>query len=191
MNQMYFQCHLLNGEGTLINHKSYQRNEKVHTENKSKDVCFCMRHPQKRIKYYCEADETFLCSQCKKEHKGSQHSIKEFKVDVKKMKVEVSSMLKDYHSKVNQLLNAKKSLSDKIKDTDTKLNNELERITDHYNKIVEVLRRKKAAIIEDLRKRIAYKNNKIKDKYQIILKQIEKLKEGWSSLNSFSNQITK
>jgi len=28
-----------------------------------------------------------------KEHKGSQHSIKEFKIDVKKMKAEISNMV--------------------------------------------------------------------------------------------------
>jgi seryl-tRNA synthetase len=153
-------------------------------------MCACeLAIHRNRIKYYCEADEAFLCSQCKKEHKGSQHSVRDFKVEGKKFRVEVSNMLKDYHLRVNQLLQAKKNLSDKIKDTDTQLNTEIDRISVSYNQAIEALKQSKNALIDDLKKNIAYKNNKIKDKYTVILKQIDRLKEGWNSLTEFNNQI--
>lgn len=171
--------------------KNHQRKEKVLIGNKSKDVCFWTRHPQKRIKFYCEADEAFLCTQWKKEHKGSQHSLKDFKVDVKKMKVEISNMLKDYHLRVNQLIHAKKNLGDKIEDTDSKLQTEMDKIEIHYNKMIEKLKHKKSVMIEELARSISYKSNKIKDKYWTILRQLEKLQEDWNSLNEFNNQLNK
>lgn len=171
--------------------RSRLKKEKIHIENKSRDVWFWTRHPQKRIKFYCEADEAFLCSQCKKEHKGSHHSLKDFKVDVKKMKIEISNMLKDYHLRVNQLMQAKKNLGDKIKDTDSKLITEMEKIDKHYSKMIELLKHKKWVMMDELGKSIAYKNNKIKDKYSIILRQVDKLQEDWNSLNEFNNQVNK
>lgn len=117
------------------------------------------------------------------------HSIKDFKVDAKKFRVEVTNMLNDYHLRVNQLIQAKKNLSDKIKDTDTRLNCEIDKINNQYNTLMEWLKQKKNMAIDEIRRNIAFKNNKIKDKYSIILKQIEKLKEDWNSLNEFNLKI--
>lgn len=163
------------------NQKSSKERKSSHRK-KSKEVCYCTRHPQKRIKYYCETDKAYMCTACKKEHKGAQHVIKQFKVDSKKVKVEMSAMLKNYHARVEQLTNIKQGLQDKMNESEGKLNEEINRVNSHYDSIIAALTKKKAMIIDELKQSITQKSNKVLDKYSNVLSQIEKLKEGWRSL---------
>ena len=107
-----------------------------------------------RIKFYCEEDETFLCSQCKKEHKGREHSIKDYKVDAKKFRIEVNSMLDKYHLNVEKLLNTKLLIKDRIKNTDGTLNEEIDKINQSYISCVDRLKESKTQLIEEVRKKI-------------------------------------
>lgn len=135
---------------------------------KSKDVCHCVRHPQKRIKFFCEIDLTYMCSACKKDHKGPQHSVIQFKVDMKRMKHEILDILKEYHTVVNQLLNVKQSVNERIKESDSKLVTEIERISTHFNKVIDSLHKKKFMMIDEIKNTIAYRNQQMNDKFSLI-----------------------
>ena len=55
-----------------------------------------MRHPDKKIKFFCESDIAFLCSKCVIQHTGVGHIIKEYNVDILKMKSDYQDVLKKY-----------------------------------------------------------------------------------------------
>ena len=182
----------LTERGRYPDKKQKSSNErKSSNRKKSKEVWNCKRHPNKRIKYYWETDKVYLCNTCKKEHKGTQHAIKQFKVDGKKIKVELTTMLKNYHTKVNQLLTVKQDLHEKMNESESKITQEIDKVTNHFNTIIEALSKKKAMVIDDLKQSINYNHNKVLDKYSVVLSQIEKMKEGWNSLNCFNSQGNK
>lgn len=158
---------------------------------KSKDVCHCSRHPQKRIKFFCETDQTYMCSTCRKEHKGSHHNVKQFKADMKMMKNDILRMLNDYHENLKQLQNLKQIWSDKINQSTKKLSYEIDRVSEHYDKIVQILTKRKNKIIDELQNSMAFRSQKIEETYSGVLKQIQNLTEGWEVLNSYSNRINK
>ena len=110
---------------------------------------------------------------------------------MKRMKNEVLDMLKEYHTIVNQLLNVKQSVNDKLRESDSNLVIEIDKISTHFNRMIDSLNRKKATMIEEMRNTIAYRNQQMNDKYSLVLNQIEQIKEGWTSLNNFNDKISK
>lgn len=158
---------------------------------KSKDVCHCVRHPQKRIKFFCEIDLTYMWSACKKDHKGPQHNVIQFKVDMKRMKHEILDMLKEYHTIVNQLLNVKQSVNEKMRESESKLVIEIEKISSHFNKAIDSLNKKKFTMIEEMKNIMAYRSQQMNDKFSLVWNQIDQIKDGWNYLNNFNDKINK
>jgi hypothetical protein len=167
------------------------KDRKSSHRKKSKDVCHCVRHPQKRIKFFCETDLTYMWSACKKDHKGPQHNVMSFKVDMKRMKHEVLDMLKDYHNVVNQLLNVKQSVNEKLHESDSKLTIEIDKISSHFNRVIDSLNRKKITMVDEMKSTMVYRTQQMDDKFSLVCNQIELIKDGWNSLNNFNDKISK
>ena len=51
---------------------------KVPKETVEKKELCCIRHPKKKIKFYCETHNTFLCSLCVIQHTGPGHIVSAF-----------------------------------------------------------------------------------------------------------------
>jgi hypothetical protein len=114
-----------------------------------------------------------------------------FKVDMKRMKHEVLDMLKDYHNVVNQLLNVKQSVNEKIHESDSKLTIEIDKISSHFNRVIDSLNRKKIAMVDEMKSTMVYRTQQMDDKFSLVCNQIELIKDGWNSLNSFNDKIGK
>lgn len=107
------------------------------------------------------------------------------------MKNDVISMLKEYHNSVNHCLTVKQNLHERIKDNEKKLAHEIDKVHEHFTKIVEMLTKSKQVAIDELTSLMSHRNSQINEKYSGILQQIEKLQDGWNFLNNFNNQISK
>lgn len=68
---------------------------------------------------------------------------------------------------------------------------EIAKVSNYAESIIERIQKRKNLIIEEIRNAINYRNQKFKEKYSSIISQIEHVKEGWNSLNNFSNQMNK
>lgn len=165
--------------------------ERRSSRRKSKDVCHCVRHPQKRIKYFCEPCKMYMCTSCKKDHKGPQHLVKQFKIDMKKMRSEVLNMLKEYHGTVNQLLTSKQNLSEKLTEFDAKLQVEVDSINSAFSRVIENLTKHKNMLLDELKGSMKYRVQQTQDQFERLCGQIDRMKEAWTDLNSFNNQIGK
>lgn len=45
--------------------------------NSTSKLTSCVRHPEKKVKFFCQTDASFLCSKCVIHHTGGGHIIKE------------------------------------------------------------------------------------------------------------------
>ena len=66
-----------------------------------------LRHPEKKIKFFCETDVAFLCSKCVIQHTGVGHIIKEYHVDIEQIKSDFSDVMKQYKVLLNDSESAK------------------------------------------------------------------------------------
>ena len=150
-------------ERNLDNLQRSSKERRSSYRKKSKDVWSCRRHPNKRIKYFCETDHHYMCSLCKKEHKGQQHTITQFKIDTKMMKQEIKTIINDYHSKANNLLGVLNNLRCELRDKNSKISSEIEKFFITFNKNFEELSRRKLKFIDDLKLQISSNYYKIND----------------------------
>ena len=51
-----------------------------------------MRHPRKKIKFFCETHAEFLCSSCVIAHTGAGHIISEFTIDAEQMRADFEDL---------------------------------------------------------------------------------------------------
>jgi len=72
-----------------------------------------VRHPDKKIKYFCESHCAFLCSKCIIAHSGAGHLISEYNVDVDKMKSDFHDVGLKFES-VKKEIDGLKNSSDSI-----------------------------------------------------------------------------
>jgi hypothetical protein len=64
--------------------------------SKGSNASSCSRHPDKKIKFFCESDLAFLCSKCVIQHTGVGHVIKEYSVNTEKMRTDYLDVNKKY-----------------------------------------------------------------------------------------------
>ena len=115
------------------------------------------------LSIFWETDQNYICSLCKKEHKGQQHTITQFKIDTKKMKQEIKIIINEYHSKANNLLGILNNLRDEIKERNLKIWAEIEKLFATFNKNFDTLSKSKIKFIDDLKKQISSNYYKIND----------------------------
>ena len=56
----------------------------------------CLRHPDKKVKFFCEIDVAFLCSKCVIQHTGVGHTITEYNLDIEKIRSDFNDVSKKY-----------------------------------------------------------------------------------------------
>jgi hypothetical protein len=56
----------------------------------------CIRHPDKKVKFFCESDIAFLCSKCVIQHTGVGHVITEYNLDLEKIHSDFMDVAKKY-----------------------------------------------------------------------------------------------
>lgn len=175
----------------MINLAGHRRIGKILIGRRAK-MCITARDIlRNRIKYFCETDNTYMCNTCKKDHKGPKHSIKPFKADMKVLKNEVLVMVNEYHDRLSQLQKLKDTLDGKMNESSSKLSIEMDKVNEHYNKIIQNLMKKKKFIVDELQNSITFRNQKIQKSYSTVVQQILKLKESWEVLNGFTGQLSK
>ena len=69
-----------------------------------------MRHPDKKVKYFCESDIAFLCSRCVLSHTGSGHLIQECRLDLNRVRSDFSDVKAKYSALVDEAENTKQAL---------------------------------------------------------------------------------
>mmetsp|Transcript_11427 Transcript_11427/g.12974 ORF Transcript_11427/g.12974 Transcript_11427/m.12974 type:complete len:173 (+) Transcript_11427:283-801(+) len=135
-------------------------------------MCYCKRHPHKRIKYLCETDQLYMCSICKKDHEYKQHVVVQFRVDYKRLRQEIKPISKDYQRRFGQLVSLRDSLDFKMSAGEDHVKAEIDRMTTWFNLLLERLTKRKLWFIDDLKKKVALGQNTTQEKLGLILKYI-------------------
>ncbi len=111
----------------------------------------CLRHPDKKVKYFCESDVAFLCSRCVLSHTGSGHLIQEYKVDLNL----VRSDLNDVKSKYQNLLDESESIRLVLDTADRKLadmcHKQSNKLEIAYRSMIKALESKRRELLTILR----------------------------------------
>jgi TolA-binding protein len=92
---------------------------------------------------------------------------------------------------VNQLLTSKQNLSEKLTEFDAKLQVEVDSINSAFSRVVENLTKHKNMLLDELKGSMKYRIQQTQDQFDRLCGQIDRMKEAWTDLNSFSNQIGK
>lgn len=69
-----------------------------------------MRHPEKKVKYFCESDIAFLCSRCVLAHTGGGHLIAECRLDLSRVKSDFTDVKYKYQTLLNDADHTKQKL---------------------------------------------------------------------------------
>ena len=61
-----------------------------------------MRHPDKKVKYFCESDVAFLCSKCVLSHTGGGHLISECRLDIARVRSDYADVRTKYEALIDE-----------------------------------------------------------------------------------------
>lgn len=72
--------------------------KEIRGSSKLSKATHCLRHPDKKVKYFCESDTAFLCSRCVLSHTGSGHLIQECRLDLARIKSDFADVKSKHFS---------------------------------------------------------------------------------------------
>ena len=124
---------------------------------------YCIRHNNKKIKYFCEIDNNFLCENCLSQHEG--HKYVEIKLNKENFMYEINSLKNNFDNLKNKYLNEKNKINQFFLKAKKNLEEQIHKIDNYFGKLISVINDKKIQMMTDM-------NNKEK----INLKKLENLK---------------
>ena len=122
-------------------------------EKENQTEKFCLAHPQKKTKYFCETDQLFICSKCVvNEHKGHM----------------VSDKTTDNFYKIDPLVKKKNILSKKIEAS----LNESEMFEEHILEIEEQLQQERDNTISEMDEKLELMIEMLKNRKDVLQKSV-------------------
>lgn len=128
--------------GLAITNNSSSGNSS-NSQKVSPKATHCIRHPEKKVKYFCESDVAFLCSKCVLMHTGAGHLIGECRLDLARIR----SDFQDVKSKISSLIDNAEATKAALEQADRKLaamcNKQQSKLEIAYKSIIKTLEQKK------------------------------------------------
>lgn len=124
-------------------------------ENQNSDYS-CKTHPTKRLKYYCNYDNEYICSNCLGEHSKLPHKVSQYLPRKKSCEEEIGLIKKHIEEKQIVLNNQNKKLSDIKHKLHESTKKQLEVLDSEINNLIAIIK-KQRDVIEDKIK-VTYKN---------------------------------
>ncbi|TNV84153.1 hypothetical protein FGO68_gene3646 [Halteria grandinella] len=103
----------------------------------------CLRHPDKKVKYFCESDIAFLCSRCVLQHTGGGHLVQECRLDAGRVKNDFMDVKGKYVSLLDEAECTKGALEQAEKRLSDMCHKQVNKLEIAYKSIYKALEAKK------------------------------------------------
>ena len=123
---------------------------------------YCIRHNKKRLKFFCENDNNFLCENCISQHEG--HKYIEFKLNKDNFFFEINSLKKNFEILKNKYLHEKNRISQYFVNSKKNFEEQIDKINIYFKNLNSLISDKKSEMIL-----------KIKNYEKINLKKLENI----------------
>ena len=128
-----------------------------------KDIgLYCKRHNKKRLKFFCENDNNFLCENCLSQHEG--HKYIEFNLNRENFFLEINSLKKKFENLKNRYLNEKSRINQYFVKAKKNFEEQMDKINIYFKNLILLINDKKSEMIL-----------KIKNYEKINLKKLENI----------------
>lgn len=138
----------------------------------------CVRHPYKKIKYFCKTHSIFPCSICVVDHMGSGHDLEVFEENNDRFSTEfnLQPFLLNYENELTEGLKLKGNLENTEKSVRDYYSNQVKKVDMSCDKIIQFINDKRKKFIEMFKNsHNEHIKNYEKDKL-ILSKKLDKLK---------------
>ena len=109
---------------------------------------YCIRHNKKRIKYFCELDNNFLCENCLGQHEGHKYS--EFKSNKDNFLYEINSLKNNFENLKIKYLNEKSKINQYFLMAKKNLEEQVNKINKYFNNLISVINEKKSQMMIEI-----------------------------------------
>lgn len=106
---------------------------------------YCIRHIKKKLKYFCENDNNFLCENCLSQHAG--HKYIEFKLNKDNFFFEINSLKMNFENLKSKYLNEKNKLNQYFINAKKNLEEQMDRINKYFKNLISCINDKKSQMI--------------------------------------------
>jgi hypothetical protein len=123
----------------------------------------CLRHPGKKVKYFCKTHNVFPCSKCVVDHMSAGHELENFEGSKDRIQTEIKEMKKKFdfsQSRLKELENFNQSLERLTVDY---FNREFTKIEENFEKIILIINNKKKRVLEEIKSSYCEQKKKIED----------------------------
>ena len=106
---------------------------------------YCIRHNKKKLKFFCEFDNNFLCENCLSQHEG--HKYIDFKLNKENFAYEIDSLRKNFENLKNKYVNEKNKINQYFNNTKKNLEEQVNKINLYFNNLISIINDKKTKMI--------------------------------------------
>ena len=106
----------------------------------------CLRHPKKKIEFFCKNHTLFLCSICVKEH--NNHNISCFKMEPSEFTLEVKRLSNQIEEEKKKFFDNKTQYHQVQSYIETYIQEQIKEVEGYYDKLMSVIQGKKKEIVE-------------------------------------------
>jgi hypothetical protein len=159
-----------------------------HTESRKerrKEVAICcMRHPTKKVKFFCETHIEFFCSDCVLSHTGPGHAVSHFSVDLKRIQNDYT----DVYKKFEEAFKIVKLDKDRSDIYEKKLiehyNCQLNKLNMAYDSAIKIINEKRKHFTEYLKQNFGDQKRKFDIEKHKVQRKYEKVKESTKQIGN-------
>ena len=112
---------------------------------------YCIRHNKKKLKFFCQDDNNFLCENCLEQHEG--HKYIEFKLNKDNFIYEINSLRKNFENLKNKYFNEKNKINQYFINEKKNLEEQINKINIYCKNLISLINEKKMQMM------IRLKNN--------------------------------
>ena len=106
---------------------------------------YCVRHSKKKLKFFCENDNNFLCENCLNQHEG--HKYIDFKLNKDNFFYEINSLKKNFENLKRKYLNEKNKINQYFFNAKKNLNEQIDKINIYFKNLNSYINDKKAEMM--------------------------------------------
>ena len=153
-------------------------NPNNNSKEKNKNVIYCSRHPNNKIKFFCKNENLFLCLNCAKSH--SKHNVNAINIDKNQFKEEIKELKDKIEEEKEKFFQTKYENEKYINKVNNHIEEQIKKIREYFSSIIDLFEIKKQHYINIFRE--------IQEKFQ---NKINEYKKSTNELNEIFDEIKK
>eukprot|EP01022_Parablepharisma_sp_SALTPOND_P013084 TRINITY_DN1723_c0_g1_i1.p1 TRINITY_DN1723_c0_g1~~TRINITY_DN1723_c0_g1_i1.p1 ORF type:complete len:775 (+),score=49.80 TRINITY_DN1723_c0_g1_i1:5746-8070(+) len=163
-----------------------------------KEMC-CIRHPKKKIKFFCETHNEFLCSTCIVQHTGPGHTVTNFSITCitstptfiidDQAKQNLEDILYKYDFQLSEATKQKSVCETSDKKLFEYFTCQLNKLNMAYDSAIKIINEKRKQFTEILKQSVTDEKRRLDAEKSKLYKKIDKLNEAMKPLKDYTNKL--